>query len=81
MKQGVSDDTLGTALEDEKDLLWVWVKMHARKGGVSGSLARFTPEIFEEHTKSIKVIINRWHEVRKKMVRGVELLHLSRKDE
>ncbi|MGJ0395212.1 MAG: hypothetical protein ACR65U_03140 [Methylocystis sp.] len=50
--------------ELDKRKEWIWAKVTARKGGVKGSFAFFTKEIFDKHTESVKSLVMRWNEFR-----------------
>jgi hypothetical protein len=63
---------------DEKKK-WIWAKMNARKGGVKGSFAFFTKEIFEKQTESIKELITRWNDFRIKMASRLEAIERARR--
>ena len=59
---------------------WIWAKTHARKGGVMSSMARLTPEIFNNHTEAIKRLVDRWHSIRQRMARPLTVLRYVKRD-
>jgi hypothetical protein len=67
--------------EDGESKEWIWAKFSARKGGVKGSMALFTKEIFDKYTDSVRDLITRWHELRITMSPRVGAIEYARKSE
>jgi hypothetical protein len=58
--------------DDEHHLMWG--KFSARKGGVRGKIARLSPDRFDKATSEIRGLVERWHLLRQRLSRKVELL-------
>jgi hypothetical protein len=72
------DEDETTEIDEQKQ--WIWAKMTARKGGVKGSFALFTKEIFDNHTTSVKDLVNQWNDLRKAMKPKLEIIDLARRE-